>query len=397
MAYITGQTEQGCCTVGELRDGVLVCAPLIPQKIFDQGKTNLWHQWHAKVVGTVGETVKIRVEWPEYDPEKVAPELRNQPNFEIEWESFLRPAADVVFQSCDRIHWTRVENVKIVGHALEFETVLSAEESYYTVTLYYTPARCRNLLSLCEKSCFVRTDSIGTDAGGDEIYAFTVTDDSVPNDQKQALFFMGAQHCSEYNGAHLSDNIIRFLLSDDADAARIRRAYVCYFIPVASVTSWRLGADVHLSGENPNRDWVKRELPTTRAIHEWLSARVPAPVFLLDIHSGIANYGNWNTCQAISTNPDKSAPTYDNEHRFVDLIYESADFLPTRRYWDDFAISNTNFDGYARTYGQCQTIEVSHYAMYDRTAGRHFPIDEANLARFARQLILAAEQLTKEN
>ena len=94
---------------------------------------------------------------------------------------------------------------------------------------------------------YIKTEIIGNDMGGDEIYAFTVTDFSVPDTEKKAMFFMGQQHVSENNGSHMCDLMMRFLASDDEKAADLRRKYVVYFIPIASVTSWREGLDTHPS------------------------------------------------------------------------------------------------------------------------------------------------------
>ncbi len=397
MAYLTGKTEQGCSTLGIFKDGYIVCAPDVPERIIRQGKTNTWHMWYAKVVGEIGEKVKIKLEWPEYDKSKVDPELLKNPNFELEWECFITCARDIVFASTDRINWNRIENVEIVGNSLVFEYELKAAESWFTVLYYYTAEMFRDLLEFSSKNEYIKTEIIGNDMGGDEIYAFTVTDFSVPDTEKKAMFFMGQQHVSENNGSHMCDLMMRFLASDDEKAAELRKKYVVYFVPVASVTSWREGLDTHLTIDiNPNRDWEKMEFPTTKAIHNWLEARKPTPTFLLDIHSGLANYGRWDICQAISTNPDKNDPCYEKEHRFADLVYEECSFLPTRRYWDDFPISVTNFDGYAKRYGQAQTMEISHYAMYDREAGKHFPIDKKGLERFARQLLPICDKLISE-
>ena len=44
------------------------------------------------------------------------------------------------------------------------------------------------------------------------------------------------------------------------------------------------------------------------------------------------------------------------------------------------------FDGYGEQYGQTHTMEISHYALYDRKAGKHFPIEQSGISRFAKQL-----------
>ena len=41
MAYITGKTEQGCSTLGVMKDGVIVCAPDVPERIIKHGTATL--------------------------------------------------------------------------------------------------------------------------------------------------------------------------------------------------------------------------------------------------------------------------------------------------------------------------------------------------------------------
>lgn len=386
MAYLTGQTEQGNCSNVHWVNGVLECEPELPERIVRCGKTNTWHMWHARAEGKVGEKIRILLHWPKFDPELVPEEIRNAANYEIEWDSFIRPAQDVVFMSTDRVHWTRIEDVKMVEHSLYWETELPADTCYFTVSLYYTPENYRDLIRTLAESPYTKQETIGRDECGDELYAFTVSDFSVPDTEKKGIFLIGTQHCSEFNGAHLCDFMMRYLNGDSAEAAQLRTKYQYYFVPVASISSWRQGLDVHSSGLNPNRDWVKQELPTTKAISEWMKTLKPVPDMLLDIHSGLANYGNWETCQAIGVFPDLTAEQLAEQKRFVDFVYETCDFLPTRRYWDDFGANPDCFDGFGYQYGQVHCFEISHYAMYDRTAGRHFPIDQAGIKRFAEQL-----------
>ena len=76
------------------------------------------------------------------------------------------------------------------------------------------------------------------------------------------------------------------------------------------------------------------------------------------------------------------------------------DFLSDEKhYWLDPG-QEIMFDGYgASNYGQTHTMEISHYAIYDRAAKKHFPIDQARIKKFASQLPKAIdiffEQKTK--
>ncbi len=385
MAYLTGQTEQGNLEIAELKNGVFECAPYVPYRIKKIGKTNTWHMLHMKAVGKKGEKIKVRITWPSFDPDLVPDEIKNQPNYEIDWESFVTAARDVIFTSDDRVNWHRIDEAVLDGNSIYFETELLADESYFTVTLYYTIANYKNLIDMVKDNEFVKTEIIGTDNGGDEIYAFTVTDFSCPDEEKIAVHLQGAQHCSEFNGAHLCDFMIRYL-SGDGGAKELLKKYIFTFIPVTSVTSWRLGLDVHSSGKNPNRDWVDKELESTKAIHKFLSNLKNKPELLLDIHSGLANYGRWDICQALNVNTNLSEDVQAELKRFFDIVYENCSFLPeAEHYWLD-PCDDTMFDGYGSQYGQTHTMEISHYAMYDRESGRHFPIDQKGINRFACQL-----------
>ncbi len=388
MCYITGQTEQGNCLPAELRDGVFICRPDVPERVLRLGKTNTWHMWCAKACGKKGEHIKVRLEWPLYDPDLVSDEIKNMPNYEAEWESFVRPAQDVIFKSTDRIHWERVCDVKLEGNSLYFETDLASEETFFTVTLYYTMENYKNLVDTVRGNEYIKTEIIGTDDGGDDIYAFTASDFSVPESEKICVYLQGAQHCSEFNGAHICDFMLRFFADGNAEAKALLKKYVFQFVPVVSVTSWRLGLDVHSSGINPNRDWIEKKLPSTKAVHRYLDSLENKPLLLIDIHSGLANYGCWETCQALSINDDLSEEEKSEMRRFIDIVYENCDFLPTRRYWSGLVDDNM-FDGYGLAFGQTHTMEVSHYAIYDREEKRHFPISQTRLEKYAKQLAFA--------
>ncbi len=387
MAYLTGQTEQGNCRVIGVKNGIIECEPQLTEKVIREGNTNQWHLWHARIEGKKGEKVKILLHWPKFDPELVADEYKNAANYDINWKSFARPAQDAVFISTDRLIWTRIEDITLDDHDLYWEVELPADTCYFAVTLYYTPEMLKKLVKDLNGNPYVKQEIIGNDYLGDKINAFTVTDFSVPADKKTGVFFTAAQHCSEFNGCHLCDFAMRYLSSDDERAKELRQKYVYFFVPVASVSAWRQGLGVHPSGINPNRDWINLELPSTNAIHNWLTTLNPVPAILFDLHSGLANYGDWVNCQGIGVFPDLPEEKVNEQKRFIDLVFETCDFLPTCRYWDQFGANPHCFDGYGYNYGQVECFEISMYAMYDREAGHHFPIDQSRIKRFTYQLL----------
>ncbi len=386
MAILSGQTTQGNCNIAVLKNGVFECAPSLPEYVVKNGKTNTWHMWHAKAIGEIGEKIKIKLNWPTYNPDLVPDEIKNMPNYEADWQSFITAAKDVVFMSSDRVNWSRVEDVKLEDNSLYFEATLSNKEAWFTVTLYYTPSRYENLLEEVKDSPYVKTLKLGYDEGGDTLYGFEATDFSVPEDQKIRVHFQGSIHCSEFCGAWVCDFMLRYLASGSDSVKDILKKYIFSFVPVVSISSWRMGLDVHSSGKNPNRDWEEMEMPTTVAVHNFLQGMKQKPEILMDMHTGLANYGCWETCQALSLNTDLPENEQNEMKRYIDLVYENCDFLPTRRYWDA-PVTAPMFDGYGVQYGITFTMEISHYAIYDREARHHFPIDMARLQKYAKQLV----------
>ena len=175
MAYITGQTEQGNCSQVYLKDGWYECAPVPTEACVLGGEINSWHCWFAEANGKVGETLNIHLNWPEADYTKMRPELQAQ-NYRSIWENFARCAQDAIYLSYDRKNWQRIEDVTLAGQQLAFSVTLEEKRCWLSVTLYYTPERYGDLRAAVKGHPKIRTLEIGTDFGGDKIYAFEATD-----------------------------------------------------------------------------------------------------------------------------------------------------------------------------------------------------------------------------
>ena len=189
MAYITGQTEQGNCSTVYWKDGWYECAPVPTEACVLGGEINSWHCWFAEVNGTVGEEVNVHLNWPEADYSKMRPELQAQ-NYRSIWENFARCAQDAIYVSYDRKNWQRIEDVTLAGQQLAFSVTLEEKRCWLSVTLYYTPERYGDLLAAVKGHPKIRTLEIGTDFGGDKIYAFEATDYSVSAEEKIPVLLM---------------------------------------------------------------------------------------------------------------------------------------------------------------------------------------------------------------
>lgn len=404
MAYITGQTTQGCCIDVRYEDGVYHCAPDVMPYLYEVNAVNTWNCFYAEAVGQPGEQIPVRLHWPKYVPAEAPVGAADWQAKDISWEDefgyFLYPARDIVFVSDDRITWKRIEDVTIDGYDLCFSFPMTAERVWFSVCLYYTPERYRDLIRSVKNSPFVSCRQIGTDLEGDAMYAFRATDDSVPESEKETVYLQAAQHCCEHMGIYVCDNMLRWFAEGGDQAREILKKYVFHIVPVVSVSCWRRGLFIHTrhnglyveqESGNPARDWIAQELPTTRAVDRYLRSLEKAPVLLLDLHSGITNYKNKTLCQSITINENLPEPQRKAMERFVYTVHDCCDYLPTRRYWEGIE-DDRLFERYAqREFGQAHTVEISQFAIYDREKGCHVPQNQAGLRKFGLQLPVAID------
>ncbi len=102
MAYITGQTVHGCSTPAKYLGGnTYECAPDVGEFYKEHRIYNDYHMWYAKVTGEVGETVTVRLKWPQFDPDAVSAEYRAWATYSADWPSFFYALHEVLYISTD--------------------------------------------------------------------------------------------------------------------------------------------------------------------------------------------------------------------------------------------------------------------------------------------------------
>ena len=100
MAYITGQTLQGCCLpVKYLGNDTYLCEPNTGDFYRRHRIYNDYHLWYVKVRGNKGERVTIRLKWPEYDPDRVSEEYKSWASYSTDWPSFFPAVKDSLYIS----------------------------------------------------------------------------------------------------------------------------------------------------------------------------------------------------------------------------------------------------------------------------------------------------------
>jgi hypothetical protein len=128
----------------------------------------------------------------------------------------------------------------------------------------------------------------GKTVHGRDIPLLTITDPAVPEGGKKVVWLMARQHAWETGTSWVADGAVRFLLSNDGEAARIRRSTVFKVIPVFDTDGVADGAvRFNANGYDNNRNWDTAEpklMPEISSVRktmlDWLDAGRPIHIFL---------------------------------------------------------------------------------------------------------------------
>lgn len=122
----------------------------------------------------------------------------------------------------------------------------------------YTGVELRRLMALLHPHLTV--GAAGRTVRGKEIPLLTITDPAVAEGAKRVIWLMARQHAWEAGTSWVADGAVRWLLSDAAEAVRLRKAAVWAVIPVFDVDGVAEGAvRFNVNGFDNNRNWDTAE------------------------------------------------------------------------------------------------------------------------------------------
>jgi hypothetical protein len=207
-----------------------------------------------------------------------------------------------------------------------------------TVWLAHTPpyphSRLLRLLEEVSASPFVRTEVMGRSVLGRDLHLVTVTNFARPAAAKKVVWMQARQHAWETGTSFLLEGALRFVLSDDPAAARLRDETLFVFVPMINPDSVVRGeVRFNANGYDPNRQWDEVDLNDRRWLERnpeiWyvkkalLAQHARQPIAIaLNLHNTEMN-------EYLDTMVD-AEPQQSMLHRFFELAVARTSFDPSR-------------------------------------------------------------------
>jgi murein tripeptide amidase MpaA len=186
--------------------------------------------------------------------------------------------------SYDNVHWRHFTDAQISWDEREPHlTVQFTSERDHVWIAHVTPYTNKTLASLLNSFCqspYLVVQSVGHTVEGRDMPLLTITNPNVPEKQKKVIWLMFRQHAWETGSSWACDGGVRFLLSNDERAARIRDQVIFKIFPMADpdgvadggVRFNRHGYDLNRNWDTPNPQLMPEIYAQRRAILDWVDS-----------------------------------------------------------------------------------------------------------------------------
>jgi hypothetical protein len=158
----------------------------------------------------------------------------------------------------DNEHWTAFPDM--VWDKEKIEATVKLKPTSDVVWIAHVPpyphARLLKLLEEIDRSPDARVESIGRTALGRDLHLVTVTNLAVPDAQKKVVWLQARQHPWETFTSYVMEGAMRFVVSDDPVAKKLRDENIFKFTPMMNPDGVARG-DVRFNvyGYDTNRQW----------------------------------------------------------------------------------------------------------------------------------------------
>jgi hypothetical protein len=254
------------------------------------------------------------------------------------------------FFSDDNVHWEQF--AELAWDADKDEATVTLRPRGDTVWLAHVPpyprTRLLKLLEEIDRSPDARVEVIGKSALGNDLHLVTVTDTARPDDAKKILWIIARQHPWETGTSFTVEGALRFIVSEDPAARKLRDENIFKFVPMMNPDGVMRGdSRFNVNGYDTNRQWSVVDLRDKQWLRKmpeiwYVKSRILAeharkPIdFLLNLHNDEAN-------EYIETAADQE-PQLAMLNRFQVLLAAKSIYDPSRpkvTEWKPAAVNST--------------------------------------------------------
>lgn len=198
--------------------------------------------------------------------------------------------------SYDQENWAHFDTVSFDKERKELTLRLRPREDRVWVAHVepYPWSRFERFLAEIRGKPHLQVEEVGRTVQGRPLYLFTITNRDVPEEGKRVVWTMFRQHAWESGTSFVGEGAIRFMLSDDPEARRLRDKVVFLSFPVMDPDGCAEGGvRFNRNGYDINRNWGAVDVidsqhrlmmpeisHTKRTLHAWQDAGRRIDLFL---------------------------------------------------------------------------------------------------------------------
>jgi hypothetical protein len=243
---VSDQFESG--SLGNWRLGGNTRLLFIPKTDFDQDQVNTAVTWfYGRLENVAQREVRIEVtglECTVYNGKKgdILP--------------FQRGTVPVF--SYDREHWQRFTDCTfdLAARTFKMRQIFSEDTVWVAYTIPYTFSRLEGLLKEIETNPAVTVETLGRSAEARPLYLVTVAEPGTDSQKQPVVWIVARQHAFEAGGSWSVEGLLRFLISDNPEATRIRRQITFKLCPMLNPDGVvHGGTRFNARGVDLNRHW----------------------------------------------------------------------------------------------------------------------------------------------
>src|SRR6185437_3072929 len=137
------------------------------------------------------------------------------------------------FYSEDRIHWKPVDELTYdaVKHELAFSLRTASDQLWFAHVPPYTLENFNQLTRDLARQSDVHIETVGKSVEGRDIPLITIAEGSGRSKELKVIWLMFRQHAWESGSSWTGDGLMRFVVSSDPVAERIRRETTLKILP----------------------------------------------------------------------------------------------------------------------------------------------------------------------